>query len=399
MATTFEIVVGTYEEFLLGYRIRPSRSNTRKYDMYQSFSTHSHTSSIRCLASNGKYVASGGCDDRICVFDLEARREIEDLYIHDGTVNSIQFVPDCSYLISCGADGKMAFTKTNTWKVDKVFEKAHKGSPVNYVSVHSSGKLALSIGNDMILRTWNLINGRQAFATSLKNKAFGNTIEFVAWSISGEYFLIAGKDIVEVWSTEKAEVISTKKCEAEPTSICWITDTDILVGMENGKLLFYNWEDENEEATMCEIYNNRVKAMKYYDGYLTTASSSGELNLWKVIVDEKVEIEMVCGIDIGCRLTCLDVIDLAKIGIIKEVKEEDGEDVPLKKSDVKKFKTKGTVVVEIDNDDDDDITVTPKPSKKRQLDRSSAKKKQNTPASNKKRKSVMLNNGFTEEDC
>ena len=144
--------------------------------MYQSFSTHSHTSSVRCLASNGKLVASGGCDDRICVYDLEARQEIEDLYIHDGTVNSLQFVPDCSYLISCGADGKMAFTKTNNWKVDKTFEKAHKGSSVNYVSVHSSGKLALSIGNDMILRTWNLINGRQAFATSHKNKAFGNRI-------------------------------------------------------------------------------------------------------------------------------------------------------------------------------------------------------------------------------
>lgn len=26
MATSLEIVVGTYEEFLLGYRIRPSRS-------------------------------------------------------------------------------------------------------------------------------------------------------------------------------------------------------------------------------------------------------------------------------------------------------------------------------------------------------------------------------------
>ena len=117
----------------------------------------------------------GGCDDRICVYDLAARQEIEDLYIHDGTVNSLQFVPDC-YLISCGADGKIAFTKTNYWKVDKTFEKAHKGSSVNYVSVHSSGKLALSIANDMILRTWNLINGRQAFATSHKNKAFGNRI-------------------------------------------------------------------------------------------------------------------------------------------------------------------------------------------------------------------------------
>jgi hypothetical protein len=141
--------------------------------------------------------------------------------------------------------------------------------------------------------------------------------------------------------------------------------------------------------------------MKYHDGFLTTASSSGELNLWKVIVDEKVEIEMICGINVGCRLTCLDVIDLAKIGIIKEVKEEDGEDMPLKKTDVKKFKTKGTVVVEIDEDDDDDIPVTPKPPKKRQHEGGTSNKKTlKTPVSNKKkRQSVQLSNGFVEEDC
>lgn len=55
--------------------------------MYQSFSTHSHTGSIRSVTSNGKMVASGGADDRICLYDLEKRLEIDDLYIHDGTIN------------------------------------------------------------------------------------------------------------------------------------------------------------------------------------------------------------------------------------------------------------------------------------------------------------------------
>lgn len=367
--------------------------------MYQSFSTHSHTASVRCLASNGKFVASGGCDDRICLYDLEQRREFEDLYVHDGTINSIQFVPDGSHLISCGADGKMAIIKTSTWKIEKVFEKAHKGTAVNSVSVHPSGKLALSIGSDMILRTWNLINGRQAFATSLKNKAFGTSIEFVVWSISGEYFLIAGKDMVEVWSTEKAEVISTKKCEAEPTSICWLTDTDILVGMENGKLLFFNWEDENEEATMCEIYDNRVKAMKYENGFLTTASSSGELNLWKVIIGDKVEIEMICGIDVGCRLICLDVIDLAKIGVIKEIKEESDEELSLKKSTVTKFKTKGTVVVEIDDDDEEPSSKSKQPKKRPAPESKEFTPKNKKPTKKIKGNKTRLSSGFVEEDC
>ncbi|CRL03019.1 CLUMA_CG016376, isoform A [Clunio marinus] len=399
MATELEIIVGTYEEFLLGYRVRPSRSNDRKYDLFQTFSTHSHTSSIRTVATNGKLVASGGADDRICVYDLEKRRAIDDLYVHDGTINSLTFVPDGSYLISGGADGKMTFVKTNNWKVDKVFERAHKGSSVNFISVHPSGKLALSIGSDLTLRTWNLINGRQAFVTSLKNKSLGSIIDFVVWSISGDYFVLTGKDSVEIWCTEKAEVIATKKCEARPSSVCWISDSDILVGMENGKLLFFNWEDENEEATICEIYETRIKAMKYVNGFLATASTSGELNLWKVINGEKIEMEMICGIDVGCRLLCLDICELVKSGIDPEIKDEVVEDES--KTQVRQLTTSGCVTVEIEeNDDSDDGS-----KRNKQIKRKNKQTKFETPQKNKQNKKqrksagVRLSNGFVEEDC
>lgn len=366
--------------------------------MFQSFSTHSHTSSIRTVASSGKIVASGGADDRICLYDLEKRRKIEDIYAHDGTINTLAFVPDGSYLITGGADGKMCFIKTSNWKIDKVFERAHKGSAVNYISVHPSGKLALSIGSDMTLRTWNLINGRQAFVTSLKNKSLGNIIDFVVWSTTGDYFAITGKDSVEVWSTEQAEVVATKKCEARPTAVCWMSDSDVLVGMENGKLLFFNWEDEAEEATLCEIYESRVKAMKYIDGFLVTATSSGELNLWKVTTGEKVEMDMICGIDVGCRLICLDIVELTKAGIEPEIKDEEEQEE--KKSQVRQLKTSGTVTIEVeDENSEDDAKATATPvsgSKKR---KSLQKSKAQTPqSSKKKRQSVRLSNGFVEED-
>lgn len=365
--------------------------SSRKYDLYQSFSTHSHTSSIRTVAARGKLVASGGADDRICLYDLEKRRAIDDLYVHDGTINTLAFVPDGSYLVTGGADGKMSFIKTSNWKVDKVFEKAHKGSAVNYISVHPSGKLALSIGGDMTLRTWNLINGRQAFATSLKNKSLGSTVDFVVWSSTGDYFAITGKDSVEVWSTSQAEVVATKKCEARPTALCWISDSDLLVGMEDGKLLFFNWEDEGEEATLCDIYETRIKAMKYHDGFLATASSSGELNLWKVTSGEKMELEMICGIDVGCRLICLDIAEISADQLEQEIKDEDEEES--KKTQVRQLKTSGAVTIEIEENSDEGEKQKPASVKKR-------KNQQPTPSSKKKkRQSVRLSNGFIEEDC
>lgn len=346
-------------------------------------------------------VASGGADDRICLYDLEKRRAIDDLYIHDGTINALAFVPDGSYLITGGADGKMTFIKTSNWKVDKVFEKAHKGSAVNYISVHPTGKLALSIGADMTLRTWNLINGRQAFATSLKNKSLGNAVDFVIWSSTGEYFALTGRDTVEVWSTSQAEVVATKKCDARPTALSWISDSDLLVGMENGKLLFFNWEDEDEEATLCDIYETRIKAMKYHEGFLATASSAGELNLWKVTTGDKVEMEMICGIDVGCRLICLDIAELSDEQM-QDIKDEEEEE-ETKKTQVRQLKTSGTVTIEVDEDNSDDdekqeVKVSKRSAKKR---KSQQMPKVATPSSNKKKKrqSVRLSNGFIEEDC
>lgn len=169
--------------------------------------------------------------------------------------------------------------------------------------------------------------------------------------------------------------------------------------MEDGQILFFNWEDENEEATLCEIYSSRIKSMKYVDGFLATCSSSGELNLWKITVEDKVEMEMVCGIDVGCRLICLDIVELKKAGIHSEIKDEVEEEE--KKTVVRQLQTSGTVTIEIEEETEKaENPIMTSASK------NGAKKRRSkppvTPVSNKKskkRQSVRLSNGFVEEDC
>jgi WD40 repeat protein len=40
--------------------------------------------------------------------------------------------------------------------------------PVLSLSVHPSGKLALTVGQDKTLRTWNLITGKSAYISNIK---------------------------------------------------------------------------------------------------------------------------------------------------------------------------------------------------------------------------------------
>lgn len=323
--------------------------------MTQTFSTKSHTASIRCVASNGRFVASGGADDRIAIYDFKDRKFVTDLYVHDGTVNSLAFTPDGSHLLTCGADGKINVIKSNNWKLEKCFQKAHKGSAVNHISIHPSGKLALSIGSDCTVRTWNLIKGRQAFATNLKNKSLGNIINFVEFSTSGDQFAVCGEKTVEVWDLAQANVVATKTVKTRISAIAWVSDKDLLIGMEDGKLLAYNYQesddDEDGETLTCDIYKTRIKAMKYRDGFLTTAASDGKVSVWKTItVNDKLEIELASEFNIGCRPIALELLISASH---VDVKSEDDE-VEVKSTAARVLKTDQKVIVECSSASEDE---------------------------------------------
>ena len=56
--------------------------------MEQTFATHSHLSSIRTVASNKHYLASGGADETVCLYDMRYRSENGKLMHHNGKSRS-----------------------------------------------------------------------------------------------------------------------------------------------------------------------------------------------------------------------------------------------------------------------------------------------------------------------
>lgn len=77
----------------------------------------------------------------------------------------------------------------------------------------------------------------QIFTTNLKSKSkLGFTIEYVEFCPSGENFVLTGAKSVEIWSIQKAGIIKTIACETKPTSVCWLNDDNLLIGLNDGKL-------------------------------------------------------------------------------------------------------------------------------------------------------------------
>ncbi|XP_013171963.1 PREDICTED: p21-activated protein kinase-interacting protein 1-like [Papilio xuthus] len=291
-----ELVIGTYEGFLLGYSLRSEDNVTR---LKQTFATHSHTASVRCVAIAGKFLASGGTDDKVVVIDLKTRKEHTVLMNHDGTINAVAFTNGGTHLLTGSDDGSIIVTRTGNWQIEKVWKKAHGGEPVTAIAVHPSDKLALSIGGDKTLRTWNLVKGRPAFTINLSSKGLTLPTE-IKFSPGGDRFSLLSLQTLDVWTISKAGIEKRISCNSKPTSVQWINDERIFVGLENGNIITLNVADS--KALTYQGHKQRVKCLYYENNILYSASSSGEMKAWTV-KDEK--LQEICTNNASCRVTCI----------------------------------------------------------------------------------------------
>lgn len=337
----FEIVVGTYEQYLLGYKVN---NIVNEYKMEKSFATHSHVGSIRSVASNKHYLASSGADDSVYLYDLHRRAESGRLMHHNDTVNCITFTPEASHLFTCSNDGTMAAIRCGNWQMEKHWLKPHKGLAVNTMAIHPTGKIALSTGADGILRTWNLVKGRQAYATNLvpRLKLDAKSVNVLKWSPNGEKYLLAVNQRIDVYSVELAGVDSEIKFDSKIVCVEFLKDDLIAVGLENGQIKFYDLEKSIETVDTI-AHDIRVKCMAFKGDLLVTASSSGEIKLWRY---SRHKLDMLQKVNCGARITCLSLAMLYdSIAKDTEVKVEEE-----KQQKTKKFRLRQEVIVEKEGD-------------------------------------------------
>ncbi|XP_054715057.1 p21-activated protein kinase-interacting protein 1-like [Uloborus diversus] len=296
----FEIVIGTYEKFLLGYGVE---IQSDAFIMKPSFSVEAHHQTVKCIASSAKYLASGSTDETIQLFNMNTRKEMGALLHHNGSVTSLTF--HGSYLISCSEDNTICLWSTNNWECLKTLQ-GHK-SGVNCISVHPSGKMALSVSKDKTLRTWNLIKGRSAYVTNIKKDA-----ELVQWSPDGSFFLISHRNIVEIFSVENAAVLHTIDFQHKICDITFLNDDVFAVAGEQDEVHLFSVKS----GSLCNTIKaktNRIKAVKAVkvneESFLVTASSEGHIKVWH-IDDSKPEwkIHKVGKVSTGCRPTCMTII-------------------------------------------------------------------------------------------
>jgi protein MAK11 len=257
------------------------------------------------------------------------------------------------------------------------------GQPVTAVAVHPSDKLALSIGGDKTLRTWNLVKGRPAFAINLASKGITNPTE-IKFSPGGDRFSLVYQQSVDVWTISKAGVEKHITCNSKPTTVQWVNDESLFVGLENGNIISLSVSDS--QALTYQAHKQRVKCLHYENELLYSASSSGELKVWIVTDNQLTELSSS---NAGCRITCV-ALNKQNHLIKKEDKDEEQENEPEvqeaiesdeseddKPSKTKKRKPGAFVAISYDGQSEEENRQDSPPAKKKLKKRKRSKKQKN----------------------
>ena len=68
-----KLFAGCYERFLFSIDVSYGNDSV---EVRQSSSQPAHRSAVKCIASRGDYVATGGADDQIHLFDMVAEKDL-----------------------------------------------------------------------------------------------------------------------------------------------------------------------------------------------------------------------------------------------------------------------------------------------------------------------------------
>jgi len=249
-------------------------------------------------------MASGGTDEVIKIYDLNKMAEVGELMEHADTVLSLAFVGD-KYLISGGADEQLLLWRCKDWKLVSNL-KGHKTGPVNSISVHPSGKLALTTSNDNSLRAWNLESCRPASRNRIKDARY---LSLCIWSPSGMHYAVVANDLnVLFFDVENTNGLASAALQGKVkiNALCFYDEGCLVVGYENGdvRVLRIAADDIEEICTWnCE---SRVRSVGQVSGKIVVGMSNGKILVYKLKKTKPVLVEELNS-GKGSHVTCVVV--------------------------------------------------------------------------------------------
>ena len=296
-------------------------------DVDHSFCTlKGHSKGVRSVAfsPDGKYVATGGDDKTIKLWEVSTKKVIKTLKGHISEVTAVAFSPDGKYIVSgdkeedsslklwevssgrevrslegqlavysltFSLDGKHVISgglshdetiklwDVSTGRVTRVFS-GHRDW-VRTAAISPDGKYVVSGSDDKTIKLWDVSSGRKVRTF----QGHGSRISAVAFSPDGKH-VVSGSDdnILKLWDVSSGRDIKTIRGHTDDiNSVAFSPDGKYIVsGDDNGTLKFWDIATTSALLTLYEKDSAKANSVVFSpDGrHVVSGDDHGALKFW-----------------------------------------------------------------------------------------------------------------------
>lgn len=173
------------------------------------FST-GHTACVVAMAysPDGRYVASGGQDNTIIIWDLYSRKELRKLIGHTSFVNYISYSPDGKFLASGSLDKTIRIWNVETGDELQCLKTESQIVYVNYLK--NSDFIISAAFQESSFLLWNLKSGKIIKNIIVEDEFYFDTNVI---NVDGDFIITVGYATLKIWDIESGKKIKELKID------------------------------------------------------------------------------------------------------------------------------------------------------------------------------------------
>jgi eukaryotic-like serine/threonine-protein kinase len=199
-----------------------------------------HASAIQTVAwsPDARYIASGGNDNTVCIWDASTKETIAIYHGHSDVVEAITWLPDSLHVASTSNDHTV-----HVWNIHTnhtIFTYRRRSSVVHAIACSPDGKYCAFASSDRTVQIWDISANREVFTY----RGHSGDVHAVAWSPDGRYIASAGEDkTVQVWdaryrkqkgATQQQRVFTYRYHDGSVWTVAWSPDGQRIASAGEG---------------------------------------------------------------------------------------------------------------------------------------------------------------------